>query len=423
MANTIEYKYAAPPTNPVSYFFPKKQTKKIFKSKPSNPFSKQTQTAKKISARIKTLRKEIKKCLRDNQGKSVEELIKGSQLIGEEIATLKSELTALRAGILANYQKTDSLSSKIDLLKEVNVKIIKAFHLKVDEELMKRLEDRNHTEESFSKRLEELETQRDQKTFEKQGRCFIVRKKELAAIYAREISIEENQRKYGTKMAIATDILSEVLRKVPFLSAREAFTYAIQSRKRIAISLQHTDTTLIGAKRENKKGHYVITKLTNNTYRNLGPRLRGGSTKKPVNIVFNAQLPFGSKKIVKLDSYSYTDSLNRLKHTSAKLIDTIEKNAIVPYFNKIRSSNYRNQTECWHDLGLLFWWGIRQKYYIYSEPSATEIVVKALANDRGFPIQFPWKKGLIPWEEVIAQGNPSKFAEDFSKGTFFDKTD
>ncbi len=388
----------------------------------SNPFSQKSRHLRDISAQIRTLKEQMRESLYKDTAPSKDDLLRS-------ISDIKTQINVLRTGILSDSTRLNALSNKLQTLKKVFKKIHSALELKIDNETLKELEKPKSTEDTFNSRLKKLEDKRlkkkkQRRIFEEKGRCFVVRKKSLAKYYAKDKSAEKNQLEYGKSMAVATDILSEVLKEMPLLSAREAFTYAIQSRRRVGIRLKHATAMKIGIKRLPSEDESMVSNVESGTYKNLGARLKKFIPKDEINFQFTAVLPFDKSKRILLDNYVYSEKTpyyNGLLHTDARLVDYMEENIIIPYFDKIKHTQYKDQKTCWHDLGLLFWWSIRQKYYVYSEPAATEVVTKALAQDRGFPIELPWKKGVIPWEEVIAQPDPEKFADDFSNSLFFGK--
>lgn len=63
-------------------------------------------------------------------------------------------------------------------------------------------------------------------------------------------------------------------------------------------------------------------------------------------------------------------------------------------------------------LGLIFWWLCQAKPWWLGDPSIAEMLIKSLSLSKGKMLP-PWKKGLIPWEEVMKCFDPNQFAEKF----------
>jgi hypothetical protein len=70
-----------------------------------------------------------------------------------------------------------------------------------------------------------------------------------------------------------------------------------------------------------------------------------------------------------------------------------------------------------HDLflkkiGLIYWWICQAKPWYRGDPSIAEMLIKVLCVEKGLKLT-PWKVGVVPWEEVMKEFDPDKFAENF----------
>jgi hypothetical protein len=100
-------------------------------------------------------------------------------------------------------------------------------------------------------------------------------------------------------------------------------------------------------------------------------------------------------------------------HTPVDHVDGIRE-AVHDWIDALLEQSQMDEKVLMEDLGRIFWWTCRGKFWIRGDPSIAELCVRSLALDKGVEIGA-WKVGIVPWEAVMKEPCPEHFAKSFSQ--------
>jgi hypothetical protein len=252
---------------------------------------------------------------------------------------------------------------------------------------------------------------------------YVVRKADWDKLYS-----NSSQVNYGSLMHHAVKMASALLRQKGW-DSEKILKFHVRQRQIIADLLNHPQKYVTGKKRKGKDDPMTTYCYGYDAYQPLSDRLwkriqEGqsshleitGMTENSAIVQFVEEI---DGKPLKLSMVIFKNALvpgtgetdcTQVKHTEPENAGLAMDYVVHSLYPKaMEESEPKKLTAL---LGEIFWWICQAKPWQVGDPSTAELYIRTLWTSKGLESP-PWRKGVIPWEEVMVEPSLKAFSENF----------